>query len=623
MFVGPVFTREATTAPRRVRFHALPAIGVGLLLCLLWSAWQILGDEQPGERSLDTPEAAARFGSEAFVLLAPLLMVVATLFAALVTAASVAQEKDRKTLVLLLLTRMTNSELVVGRLLASLLEIVLAVAAAAPFFCLMMLFGGITLNQVLRVLAITLASAMVAGSIGSTLALWRETTFQALAATTLSLLAWLGFGEAVASGWLGDVVLGQPAEVVANIVSPWRAVVEASNPQLPPMSFADDISSTGGKQLVVGFLGFAGVAIVVINAVSIALVRVWNPSRAARETGAKDEAHSVFISEVAAGVDNKTVSSPGATSSEVQLLRSIHRAPGKLRHVWDNPVLWREVCTRSYGKKIYVIRLAYLAIAVMCGVAVYAALGEGSTTALSARVPAATGPFVPLVIVSLVLLNALAVTSLTTERDGRSLDLLLVTDISPKEMVYGKLLGAIYNAKEMIAAPLILAVVLVWTGYCSVEQGVMLIVTLLTFFAFAAMLGIHAGMNYGNSRQSIASSIGTLLFLFIGIAVCMRMMLALGSFDYQLGPFLGFIIGGGVLLWVALGGRNPSRAISLVAGVTPIATFYVITSFLKGNYGPATLVTLVTYGFATAAMLIPAIAEFDVATGRTSDRADS
>ena len=36
------------------------------------------------------------------------------------------------------------------------------------------------------------------------------------------------------------------------------------------------------------------------------------------------------------------------------------------------------------------------------------------------------------------------------------------------------------------------------------------------------------------------------------------------------------------------------------------------------NFGAAFLVTVGVYGFATAAMLVPAIAEFDVTTGRTT-----
>ncbi len=44
-------------------------------------------------------------------------------------------------------------------------------------------------------------------------------------------------------------------------------------------------------------------------------------------------------------------------------------------------------------------------------------------------------------LVSLVLVNALAVTSITNERDGQALDLLLVTDLSPNEFMFGKLGG--------------------------------------------------------------------------------------------------------------------------------------------------------------------------------------
>ena len=45
----------------------------------------------------------------------------------------------------------------------------------------------------------------------------------------------------------------------------------------------------------------------------------------------------------------------------------------------------------------------------------------------------------------------------------------------------------------------------------------------------------------------------------------------------------------------------------------------MITTFLLGNYGAMFVVTALTYGFATAAMLVPAVSEFDVATGRTTE----
>jgi len=226
---------------------------------------------------------------------------------------------------------------------------------------------------------------------------------------------------------------------------------------------------------------------------------------------------------------------------------------------------------------------------------------------------------VPVLVLSLVLVNAQAVTSLTTERDSKAIDLLLVTDLTAKEFVFGKLGGIFYNTKEMILLPMLMCVYL-WTQRAmSGENLLYLLGGLAVMNIFVAMLGVHAGMSYGNSRSAIGVSLGTVFFLFIGIAACMRMMIAFsGSFHWQIQPFLAFMLGGGVGLYSALGARNPSLAIGVASMLCPIATFYAITSFVLNYTLSVFLVTVVTYGFATAAMLIPAIYEFDVATGRTT-----
>jgi hypothetical protein len=43
-----------------------------------------------------------------------------------------------------------------------------------------------------------------------------------------------------------------------------------------------------------------------------------------------------------------------------------------------------------------------------------------------------------------------------------------------------------------------------------------------------------------------------------------------------------------------------------------------ITSFLQGNTLQVVFVTTVAYGFATLALLVPAIGAFDLLTGRTT-----
>jgi hypothetical protein len=224
-----------------------------------------------------------------------------------------------------------------------------------------------------------------------------------------------------------------------------------------------------------------------------------------------------------------------------------------------------------------------------------------------------------LLVLGLVLVNALAVTSITNERDAKALDLLLVTDLTPKEIIFGKLGGVLYNAKEMVLLPAALCVAIWFYSGMTGENLVFLLLGFAVLNSFVAVLGIHAGMIHENSRAAVALSLGTLLFLVLGITVCMRMMVAFKTnFDYQLQAFGAFMLGGGIGLVIALGRRNPSPAIWWAFMLAPLVTFIAIVNFLRMSYGAAALISMLMYGFATAAMLIPAVYEFDVATGRTT-----
>jgi len=158
-----------------------------------------------------------------------------------------------------------------------------------------------------------------------------------------------------------------------------------------------------------------------------------------------------------------------------------------------------------------------------------------------------------------------------------------------------------------------------WSGVFSLEVLVYMLLGLGVLYAFVAMLGVHAGMHYANSRSAIGISLGTVFFLVVGVATCMRMMVAFsGAFEAQFQPFFVFMVGGGVGLYVSLGARNPSKAIGVASFLCPLATFYAMTSFLLDKPYLAFAAIAAAYGFTTVAMLIPAIDEFDVATGRTT-----
>ncbi len=587
--LGPIFHRELVITPRRSRIYTARTVSALTLLILTATVWLVV----TGAQNVSDPGDMARFGAMLFSLLAPLQLVLTLFFSAMFAAGNVSQEKDRNTLVLLLLTRMGNAELVLGKLAASLLHLCVNLLAGLPVFFMILMFGGVDASQVLRCFAVTLAATLLCGSLGTMIAFWREETFQAISMTVLILVAWLAFWEVAGSGLLGGQWLGVSTAVWAAGMSPWHAILTTTQAFPPTFVFA-------GFQMTAAW-AFPCVAAVLSGMMAgwtVMRVRVWNPSRAERKTARES-------------VEEKSATAANAVKTRV------HGEKFKTRHVWDNPVLWREMRTYAYGKRAFFVRLAYTLIFVLAMIAVHQTL-SGVEVSRYVENPQATFlagvTFISFSLLSLVLVNAQAVTAITGERDARTLDLLRVTDLTPKEIVLGKLGGVLWNTREMLLCPFILVAYFAFREVITLEIAAYLAGGLAVLVVFSAMLGVHAGMTYAASRSAIGVSLGTVFFLFVGVAVCLRMMLAMGdSFQAQLQPFLAIMVGGGLSMYLALGARNPSSAIGLASFACPFATFYAITALMMNYTLGVFLVVSITYAFTTAAMLIPAIYEFDVA----------
>jgi ABC-type Na+ efflux pump permease subunit len=553
--LGAVFEREVRTVPRNRGLAIARAVYAGALLAIIATCWLVI----TGTQSITTAGDTARFGATLLRILAPLQLALAMLAAAMTSAVSVSAEKDRRTLELLLVSRLTDVQLVFGKLAGSLVRVLLLVLSAVPMFALAGLFGGVTPEQLARVFVVTVATALAAASVATTVAFWKDTTFQTLAITAFALVAWIAAGEITAA--TGGVA-------AAAAVSPPRALFAALGPH--------------GAQTYLPFLATAAGVILVANLIGVSQVRRWN---------------------VAVGRRREQPETAQAVA-----------ARGESRLVWENPILWREICTKAYGRRIVFVRIAWFLLfaAAVAGIVAEARSPQPDRLAVAIAV-------IPMALASLLAVTALAVTSITTERDRGAFDVLLVTDLEPKEFVWGKLVGVLVVAREIVLLPLLLCGALVVSGIASLENGIYLALGLAVLLFFSAVLGLHVGLSYPASRRAIAVALGTVAFLFIGVATAMRIMVAFGSsFELQLAPFLAVIVGGAVGLYAALSARNPSPAIGWASALLPALTFVGITSFLQGNSLQVLLVALVAYGFATVALLVPAIGAFDLLTGRST-----
>ncbi|GAB5403904.1 MAG: hypothetical protein Aurels2KO_21350 [Aureliella sp.] len=584
--LGPILAREWMVSPRKLRFYVQRVVFVLTLFSLVCTAWALMAGIQQVRNLGDL----SRFGALVFQIVVPLELIV-TMFLATVTSASgVSQEKDRRTLILLLLTRMSSSQIVLGKLVSSLIGVANLILAALPLLLLIAILGGVSATQVYSATAIVFVTACWSAALANVVAFWREKTFQTLAITLLAIVGWLVLCEVIAAGLVASIDVRW-----ADVLSPIRALWVVCQ----PIQSESWLAIPGGVPAAHCVLGIFSA--VLFSGVAILRLRVWNPSQGVRPQTAEDSADA----EAAGGEKEK--------SWKV-------RAP---RPMWNNPVLWREMRTWAYGRKLMIIRLAYGALFLIAMAAIYWSISSGAALQRSRLadelIPMAAQILIPFLCVSLVMINALAVNSVTNERDGQALDLLLATQITPTQFLVGKLFGVMYVTKEMVLLPIALTVYLWSQGGLTTENLVFVIGGLLVMDFFSAMLGIHCGMIYSQSRTAIGTSLGTLFFLFLGIATCMMIMMSFrGSFARQLPPFLAIILGGGTGLYVAMGSRNPSPAIGLAAFGLPFLTFFAITSFILRNQELTVFSVIVAaYGFATAAMIVPALAEFDFAMGKS------
>jgi ABC-type Na+ efflux pump permease subunit len=605
--LGPIFSRELVTVPRRSGHYGSRAAAVGLLAILGITTWQAtIGFAREG-----TLGETAAFGLLLFQIVAFVQLLLTLFFAALSAASAVSQEKDRRTFVLLLITDMRDYEIVLGKLLGALLPISIQLLATAPVLMMFLLLGGIDPEQVIQALLVLAAAAVASGSLGGLIALWRERTFQALALSVIFLVLYICLTQAI--GVVGPMI--SPAIDWATVqawVDPFTAMRTVLE---PPAAGWTGLAPAYGFVLVM--LGWFAL----LNGIGIWKLRKWNPS---------GEPIMQRESPEDAVADDEAI--------EMEKRAKAHAAPGKVRQVWANPILWREVRTLAYGRRPLLVKLAFGAVLALI---LYFAVSElnraGGRPAF-----AATYGLVPIAILSLLLVSAQAVTSITSERDGGALDVLLVTDVSPKEFIFGKILGVIYNTKEYLIPPLALAIFYAVRGALTntpegvdaatafaINFGPMLAAlgALIVLLCFAIVLGLHVSLRITNSRLAIVNTLGTIFFLSVGTLISIYLIIINpGSFANQWLSFIAFLVLGIGGLWYVLSADRPTAALSLASVLCPIAMFYCVVNILIAKPGTEEsadplmpfLALGGAFGFAIAAMLVPLLSEFDVALGRTT-----
>jgi len=183
--INPIFASSARRRMRSLRtVIILTLYGAFMLVFAIASSFSVLGRETMTIGSM-------RVGIDNYIYSVALQFVLLLLVAPGMTAGSIAGERERQTLDLILVTHMGAFRIAMGKLMESFGFLVLVLFSSFPMLCVVLLFGGVSLAQVLTVLLFMCVSALGALSVG----LFVSSIFKrTAAATVVSYLAIFAIG---------------------------------------------------------------------------------------------------------------------------------------------------------------------------------------------------------------------------------------------------------------------------------------------------------------------------------------------------------------------------------------------------------------------------------------------
>lgn len=242
---------------------------------------------------------------------------------------------------------------------------------------------------------------------------------------------------------------------------------------------------------------------------------------------------------------------------------------------FSNPVLARELRGRIRGRRAMVMLVVYLAITAALTLLVYATIaGSFASSVNDPEEGRVAGKGIFLAVMSAMLVQVCVISPLLTagaiagERERQTYDLLLISLLSPAQIILGKLAAAIAFTLLLIIAALPLAgLAFFFGGVSGTELLIGMIGILVTAVCYAAV-----GMFWSTlMRTTIAATVfaqGTVIAILLGVPFVF-VIISLST-DWSVGlPSLAYVYVVGLLFslhpFIALGitaeslirGRNP------------------------------------------------------------------
>ncbi|HSK94341.1 MAG TPA: ABC transporter permease subunit [Candidatus Angelobacter sp.] len=191
--VQTIMVKELRSRMRGRRAFIVLTIYLGLLALITYGIYVVIAPSARGMVGMGfgfgQANASAIIGQSIFTLLSIFQLILVCFIAPAFTAGQISLEREKQTLDLLISTPMRPGAIVIGKLAAALAFVVLMIVAAIPITAIVLMYGGASVDDIVRQQVVLLVTALMLGAIGLFYSALLKRTQAATVLTYITVLA--------------------------------------------------------------------------------------------------------------------------------------------------------------------------------------------------------------------------------------------------------------------------------------------------------------------------------------------------------------------------------------------------------------------------------------------------
>lgn len=546
---GPIFGLEMAVAGRRARTYWLRFISVFSLLVIVGLTFLSMRMEiSPG--GVASVERLQTFAPMLAMVILWTQFIAVALLAPLMCSTAIAEERRAGTLYGLLSAPLTATQIIVGKFTARLTLLLVIGLSTLPLLLAIRVFGGLDTRFVIGAYALT-ASVAVLGGIASVL---------------YSVRAKRSVGAAVLAIITVPVIQGAPLLI-------WGAIDGFDN--APPIWIICTCTPAVFVFLQLGDMPIPGAGMGVDGALMLALAinLGWSllllavtilrfrhvmqnevdgtPQRktAKRRKKEKQAEQDGVSPRVTPSAEPAQPAAPPQPAEERASTLKAHAS----RIVGDHPVLWRELRLPllSSGRN----RIALYAILAAALVAYYLWVYRISEYSFSHAFSEQGYNVVPTIIpllLALLVSGFMTTSAITGERESRTLDVLMTSPLTPRQIVLGKYFGSL--RRQWLAPAFILThcVFICLLGWLHPVGVAIILLTTLGPVALFTATGLMYSVVLARTTAAGVLNLLTILGLYAGVPLALVVADIITQLDFDLLESLEFVFYSNPLVTMAM-----------------------------------------------------------------------